>query len=93
MSDYRTIGWFLNEWIEALGYTQASLARQARWDRQKVSRLCNGQTRYNQMLIEQLALAMGLAPHELLMSPSLALKDRRLGSAETESLVQADRGT
>lgn len=69
MSDYRATGWFLNEWMAALGYTQASLARAANWKRAKMSRVCRGVTPYNREIVEELGLVMGLAPHELMLPP------------------------
>ncbi len=70
MSNFGEIGWFLNEWLATLGYNQSDLARAVAWKRDKVSRLCNGKTKYNQELLEEIACALGLAPFELLLPPT-----------------------
>jgi transcriptional regulator with XRE-family HTH domain len=81
MGDHRANGWFLNEWMQVLGYSQARLARSTGWHRDKVSRLCLGKTPYNQPILEEIARVMGMAAYELLLhpdTPSLAtLRDQQ----------------
>ncbi len=76
VTDYRDIGWFLNEWMDALGYSQADLTRALRWERTKISRLCTGRQKYNQEVVEEIAAVMGLAPYELLLAPKMARRAR-----------------
>ena len=78
MSDWKTTGWYLNEWLSARGVRQIDIVRETGWSKQHVSHLCNGRIKYTQNVVEHLAKVFGVQPYELLMHPNLAKRLRNL---------------
>lgn len=70
--------WYLAEWMDTLGVIQADLSRETGFPKAKMSELVNGVSRYNRDVVNALALALKIAPHELLMHPEDAFALRRL---------------
>ncbi len=58
--------------------TQADLSRATGYPKSKMSELVNGKSRYNRDVVNELARAMHLKPHELLMHPDDANEQRRI---------------
>jgi len=69
--------WFLREWAELAGFTQADAQRELGWSKAKASDVWNGQ-QYNQSLIDELAPVLKARPFELLLHPDEAHLYRRL---------------
>jgi transcriptional regulator with XRE-family HTH domain len=70
--------WHLAEWMAALKVSQAELCRRTGWPKTKMSELVNGVSRYNRDVVNPLAKALDIEPHELLMQPQDAYALRRL---------------
>lgn len=70
--------WYLPEWMETLVVSQADLCRETGFPKAKMSELVNGKSRYNRDVVNVLAKALKIAPHELLMHPQDAFALRRL---------------
>lgn len=70
--------WFLAEWLQTLGMSQAALCRATDWDKRQASFLVNGKQRYNRDTVNAAADALKIAPFELLMHPEDAFALRRL---------------
>lgn len=69
--------WFLREWAELAGFTQADAQRKLGWSKAKASDVWNGQ-QYNQSIIDELAPVLKARPFELLLHPDEAHLYRRL---------------
>lgn len=69
--------WFLREWAELVGFTQADAQRVLGWSKAKASDIWNGQ-QYTQSIIDELAPELRARPYELLMHPEEAHLIRRL---------------
>lgn len=70
--------WYLAEWMDTLEVSQADLCRETGFPKAKMSELVNGKSRYNRDVVNPLAKALHIAPHELLMHPQEAFNLRRL---------------
>lgn len=70
--------WYLAEWMDTLDVSQADLCRETGFPKAKMSELVNGKSRYNRDVVNPLAQALHIAPHELLMHPQEAFALRRL---------------
>lgn len=68
--------------------SQADLCRETGFPKAKVSELVNGKSRYNRDVVNTIADAMHIAPHELLMHPADANKLNSL--RETALRIAAD---
>lgn len=70
--------WHLAEWMAAADVTQADLCRATGFPKAKMSELVAGKSRYNRDVVNTLAKALNIRPHELLMHPDDAYAIRRL---------------
>jgi hypothetical protein len=73
-----TTTWYLREWMTALEKIQADLTKELDWPKAKANRVFNGQQRYNEDLVLELAAWLNLRPYELLLPPKQAMAIRRL---------------
>lgn len=72
------LDWYLNDWLQTLQVSQAELVRRTDYPKAKVSDLATGKQRYNRDILNDIANALNLKPHELLMHPSDAMAQRRI---------------
>lgn len=70
--------WYLAEWAEYVGKTQADAQRDIGWPKSTASYLFNGRQRYTQNLIDEASRWLGIAPFELLLHPSEAVAIRNI---------------
>lgn len=70
--------WHLAEWLDAKDMSQADLCRATGFPKAKVSELVNGKSRYNRDVVNTIAKALEIYPHELLMHPADANALKRL---------------
>jgi transcriptional regulator with XRE-family HTH domain len=70
--------WYLAQWMDTLHVTQADLCRATGFPKAKMSELVNGVSRYNRDVVNTLAKALHIRPHELLMHPDDANAIKRL---------------
>jgi transcriptional regulator with XRE-family HTH domain len=82
--------WYLAAWMKALDVTQADLCRETGFPKAKMSELVNGVSRYNRDVVNTLAKALHIRPHELLMHPDDAFAIRRM--RESAIRIAADNG-
>jgi transcriptional regulator with XRE-family HTH domain len=85
------LDWYLNEWLKTLEKSQADLCRLTDYPKAKVSDLANGKQRYNRDILNDIAAALNIAPHELLMHPADAFAMRRMKRL-AEQMVTPDHG-
>lgn len=69
--------WFIREWAEFAGFSQADAQKVLGWSKAKASDVWNGQ-QYNQSIIDELFIHMKARPYELLMHPEEAMALRRI---------------
>lgn len=72
------INWFLKEWMDHLEVNQAEMIRRTNWSKASASQLYNNKQDYSPKLVNEAALALNVAPYELLMKPEAAMALRRL---------------
>ncbi len=70
--------WYLPEWADVLGKTQADAVRELGWAKATASHLRNAKQRYTQDLVDEVSDWLKIRPYELLMSPDQAMALRRL---------------
>lgn len=70
--------WYLAEWMAVLQLRQARLSERTGWDKRKTSELVTGKQPYKRDTLNEAALALNIAPYELLMHPDDAMALRRL---------------
>jgi len=85
------LDWYLKEWLAATNTSQADLVRLTDYPKAKVSDLVNGKQRYNRDILNDVAHALNIRPHELLMHPDDAMALRRM-RALAEQMVQVPHG-
>ena len=85
------LDWYLKEWLAATETSQADLVRLTDYPKAKVSDLANGKQRYNRDILNDIAAALNIQPHELLMHPSDAMALRRMRRL-AEQMVQPEHG-
>jgi transcriptional regulator with XRE-family HTH domain len=73
--------WYLAEWAEIRGKRQADAQRELGWPKATASELWNGNQRYTQNLVDQVAAWLDLKPYELLMAPAEAEALRQVRAA------------
>lgn len=73
--------WFLKEWLQALKLRQADLADLTGYAKGRVSELVTGKQRYNRDILNAVAAALELAPHELLQRPEDVFAEREVRNA------------
>jgi transcriptional regulator with XRE-family HTH domain len=71
------INWFLREWMDALGVTQAEMIRRTDWSKATASQLYNNVQDYSPRLVNEAAKALNLETWELLMRPDRAFAIRK----------------
>lgn len=72
------INWYLKEWMDALKVNQAEMVRRTSWSKASASQLYNNKQDYSPKVVNEAALALNVAPYELLMKPETAMALRRL---------------
>lgn len=72
------LDWYLTDWLKTLHVSQAELGRRTDYPKAKVSDLVTGKQRYNRDILNDIANALNIKPHELLMHPSDAMAIRRM---------------
>jgi transcriptional regulator with XRE-family HTH domain len=80
--------WYLKAWLKTLHVSQAHLVKETGLKKATVSELVNGKQRYNRDILNDIATALHLRPHELLMHPSEAMALRRV--RESAVVIAAD---
>ena len=73
----KQINWYLREWMDLLGVTQAEMMRRTGWSKATASQLYNNLQDYNPKLVNEAAKALHLETFELLMRPERAMALRR----------------
>lgn len=84
------INWYLKEWMDLLGVTQAEMIRRTDWSKASTSQLYNGKQDYSPKLVNDAALALHVEPFELLMKPERAMALRRQREAAIVLAHDAD---
>ena len=87
------LDWFLMEWLRTLQVSQADLVRRTDYPKAKISDLATGKQRYNRDILNDVASALNLRPHELLMHPSDAMSQRRIKMLAEEMVRVPFAGT
>ena len=72
------INWYLREWMDHLGVNQAEMVRRTDWSKASASQLYNNKQDYSPKVVNEAAIALNVAPYELLMKPETAMALRRL---------------
>lgn len=70
--------WYLREWLEATGFTQAKLQRACGWSKGTANNIYHGKTSYYRQILNEVSAALGIHPHELLMHPADAMAIRNI---------------
>lgn len=78
------LDWYLTDWLKSLQVSQAELGRRTDYPKAKVSDLVTGKQRYNRDILNDIASALHIKPHELLMHPEDAMALRRMRAAASE---------
>lgn len=73
----RYTNWYLREWLDACRMTQADLVGKTDYSKAQISLLYNDRQSYTPEIIRDMALALNIAPYELLMHPEDANALRR----------------
>jgi transcriptional regulator with XRE-family HTH domain len=76
------INWYLREWMDALGVTQAEMIRRTDWSKATASQLYNNVQDYSPRLVNEAAKALHLETWELLMRPETAFAIRQARAEE-----------
>jgi len=85
------LDWYLKEWLDTLQVSQADLVRATDYPKAKVSDLVTGKQRYNRDILNDIASALNIYPHELLMHPADAMSQRRIKRL-AEQMIQVPVG-
>jgi transcriptional regulator with XRE-family HTH domain len=72
------VSWHLREWMDHLNVKQRDMVERAGWSKATASQLYNGDQDYSPRVVAQAAVALHVAPFELLMKPEQAMALRRL---------------
>ena len=72
------LDWYLSDWLKSLQVSQAELGRLTDYPKAKVSDLVTGKQRYNRDILNDIANALNIKPHELLLHPSEAMAQRQM---------------
>lgn len=84
--------WYLAEWATHHGKKQADAQRELGWAKSTASELWNGQQRYTQHLVDEVARWFGIQPYEVLLPPEEAIALRNIRqSAEVIAYESRDR--
>lgn len=74
----RYTNWYLRDWLAMLGVGQSQLVEKTDLSKTAVSLLYNDRQDYTPAIIRDVAMALNIAPHELLMHPEDAMALRQL---------------
>lgn len=85
------LDWYLKEWLASTNTSQAALGRLTDYPKAKVSDLVTGKQRYNRDILNDVAKALNIGPHELLMHPEDAMALRQL-RASARQIVRVPFG-
>lgn len=69
--------------------TQAEMARRTGWSKATMSQLYNGDQDFNSKILTEAADALGIERHELLMTPEIAMAQRRMRQAAIQIVHDA----
>jgi transcriptional regulator with XRE-family HTH domain len=72
------LDWYLADWLKTLRVSQADLVRETDYPKAKVSDLVTGKQRYNRDILNDIAKALKISPHELLLHPDDAMAQRQM---------------
>jgi transcriptional regulator with XRE-family HTH domain len=86
------LDWFLGDWLKTLQVSQADLVRATDYPKAKVSDLVTGKQRYNRDILNDIARALNIEPHELLMHPDDANAIKRMRRLAHEMTMPAFGG-
>lgn len=75
------VNWFIRDWMDALGKTQADMVRTAGWSKATANQLYNGKQDYSPKVVNDAAAALHCKPWELLMPYDDAMALRRMRAA------------
>lgn len=84
--------WYLKEWLEQLGASQADLVRELEMNKAKASLLVNGKQPYHQDDISAISTFLNIQPYELLMHPADALAIRQMRESAAQ-IAAGQRGS
>jgi transcriptional regulator with XRE-family HTH domain len=84
------INWYLREWMDLLGKSQADMMRLCGWSKASASYLYNNKQDYSPRIVNEAALALNLEPFELLMKPERAMALRKQREAALVLAHDAD---
>lgn len=73
--------WYLAEWADQAGKTQADAVRELGWNKSTASHLWNSKQRYNQDLVDEVAMWLNVRPYELLLPVKDAMAIRQMRSS------------
>ncbi len=85
------LDWYLIDWLKSLQVSQAELGRRTDYPKAKVSDLVTGKQRYNRDILNDIAAALNIRPHELLMAPADAMGLRRMRTL-AEQMITPEYG-
>jgi transcriptional regulator with XRE-family HTH domain len=87
------LDWYLSDWMKSLKVSQAELGRLTDYPKAKVSDLVTGKQRYNRDIMNDIAHALNIKPHELLMHPSDAMAVRKMKRLAEQMVMPEHGGT
>lgn len=70
--------WYLREWLEVTGFTQAKLQRATGWSKGTANNIYHGKTSYYRQILNEVSAVLGIEPYELLMHPRDAMAMRQI---------------
>lgn len=86
-----SLDWYLKDWLRTLGKKQADIVRDLDWNKARVSLMIRGEQQYTRDSVNELAIYLNLAPHELLMHPDDAMAIRQLRRDALRIVEATDR--
>jgi len=81
--------WYLREWLDVTGFTQAKLQRATGWSKGTANNIFHGKTSYYRQILNEVAAALGVEPHELLMHPKDAMAIRNIRESVARIAAEA----
>lgn len=81
------LDWYLADWLKTLQVKQADLVRLTDYPKAKISDLVTGKQRYNRDILNDIATALNIKPHELLMHPDDAMALRRMRQLAEQMVI------
>lgn len=86
----KQINWYLREWMDYYGLSQAKMIEKTGWSKATASQLYNNVQDYSPKIVNEAALALNVEPFELLMRPERAMALRRFREQALE-IVESTR--